>query len=112
MTIATVRGQSFLLMGLGRTVPGLSLPPPTVGVEQTRLEFLVRTWGEGRPTSLGRLTGLELFGPSMEGVRALPERMVSQHREHYPVTVNLIGRESVSPDPTWVDRRRWTEVLA
>ena len=43
MTIATVRGQSFLLMGLGRTVPGLSLPPPTVGVEQTRLEFLVRT---------------------------------------------------------------------
>ena len=76
MTIGTVRGQSFLLMGLGRTVPGLSLPPPTVGVEQTRLEFLLRTCGEGRPdltpTSLGRLPGLEVLAANIDWVKALP----------------------------------------
>ena len=64
-------------MGLGRTVPGLSLPPPTVGVEQTRLEFLL-TCGEGRPISLGRLTGLVFLAPSIDGVKALPRRMISE----------------------------------
>ena len=83
-----VETQTFLLtllMGLGRVLDCLGLEAATVGVEQTRLEFLLRTCGEGRPdltpTSLGRLPGLEVLAANIDWVKALPTVEPSQLKQ-------------------------------